>query len=668
MRKDWRLVVVFVLGATTAGTSARVARAADWEPIDPAQLAATKPCVDPEADVEALLWDTWVEEANQGNEPQTRYKHILRLKVFNQRGVDSLKQVEIPFGKDQFVDGVEARTVRPDGTIVELRDKDIFERTLVKASGIKVKVKSFAIPGLVPGAVVDYRWSETHIKEFAHDVVLDLQRNVPVQKVRRHVKPSAIAYNAGYRMSVRWFNQAAPQSEEDRRGFTTFTCTNLPAFKEEPFMPPEHMLRRWMLVYYSQDPDVVPEKFWRKRASRMYDLFKGSRKPSRPVAEALAAAGGAAGSPAETTARLIAFCRSKIKRIDLDSSGLTPDEKKELHENQDSKDTLEHAYGTGGDVIQLFLDLAAAAGLDARVADLPDGDFHTFEPSFASDYFLRALSVAVRAGDGWIFCDPAASYLPPGMLRWQEEGQLALIADPDQLLLIPTPNAEPERSLAKREARLRVSEDGTVEGEVTEEFTGHLASRVKHANDEKSAQEQIEALKEEVKKRQSTAELTEVVFENVKDPEKPLVRRYHVRVPNYAQRTGRRIFFQPSFFEKGSPTTFPASKRQHPVLFPFAWSEQDHVTVEVPAGFSFEQPSMPGGLKSEPVTSYLATARIVNGTTLDYERKFRFGGQGWLFFKADVYPALKVYFDALYDADNHTLTLSQAAAAKPATP
>jgi hypothetical protein len=669
MRKDPVPVVVAFLLATTAGSLARPARAVDWdvEAIEVSQLKATKPSVDPEADVEALLWDTSVEEAQQGNEPQTRYRHFLRLKVYNERGVESLKQVDIPFGNDVFVGDIEARTTRPDGSEIELQGKDVFERTLVKANGLKVKVKSFAIPGLVPGAIVDYHWHETHIKEFAHDVVLDLQRNVPVLKVRHHVKPSEMAQDLGYSMSVRGFNQPVPQGEQDRRGFTTFTYTNLPAFKEEPFMPPEYMLRRWMLIYYSEDSNVQPQKFWRKRAAKLFDSFK-PRKPSRAVQDALAVAGGAASSPAETMSRLMAFCRGKIKRIDLDSSGLTPDERKKLSENEDSDDTLAHAYGTGGDVIRLFLDLAGAAGLDARAASLPDGSFHGFEPGFPNGYFLRSLSVAVRNGDGWLFCDPAATYLPSGMLRWQEEGQIALIGDPDQILLIATPNAEPDRSLARREAKLRVSEDGTVEGEVTEEFTGHLASRLKNANDEKSAAEQTEALKEEVKKRLSTAELSEVVFENVKDPERPLKRRYHVRVPNYAQRTGRRIFFQPSFFEKGAAATFPASKREHPILFPFAWSQEDHVTVEVPPGFTFEQPSMPAGLKSEPVASYSTTARILNGTTLDYARQFKFGGKGSLFFPADVYPALKQFFDALYEADNHTLTLSQGAPAKTAAP
>jgi hypothetical protein len=668
MRKSRRAVFAFLLSAMALGVLAPAGRAADWDPIEPGQLAATKPVVDPSADVEALVWDVWVEDVllNEA-EPQTHYKHQLRLKIFNERGVESQKQVEIPFGNDRFITDVEARTVRPDGTIVELKDGDVFERTLVKAGGVKRKVKSFALPGLVPGAIVDYRWRETRPKAVAHEILLNLQIEVPAQLVRHHVKPMAMVHELGYRMAVRGFNQTVPQGEQDPRGFTVFTYRNVPAFKEEPFMPPEYMLRRWMLIYYTDTPDVVPEKFWRQYARKLYDETK-ARKPSGTVAAVAAEAVGGAATPADKVAKLVAACRTKVKRIDTDTSGFTTDERKRLKENKNSDDTLAHGYGSAWDVTRLFVDLAAAVGLDARVAAVPDGSFHFFDATFPHKYFLRSWDVAVKVNQGWLFCDPAASYLPAGMLSWSEEGQLALIADPEQLFIVPTPNSAPAESVGRREAKLTVSEDGTVEGDVREAFNGHVGDRLREAIDEKSAQERVDALSEDVKERLSTAELSNVVFENVQDAEKPFVRRYHVRVPNYAQRTGKRIFFQPSFFEKGGKPAFPASQRQHPILFPFAWSEEDHVTVEVPLGFTFERPQLPAPLRSEPLASYAATARLVGERTLEYERSFYFGGGGVLYFDAKNYAPLKRFFDLLLASDESILTLSQGAPAKPAGP
>jgi len=57
-----------------------------------------------------------------------------------------------------------------------------------------------------------------------------------------------------------------------------------------------------------------------------------------------------------------------------------------------------------------------------------------------------------------------------------------------------------------------------------------------------------ETLKADVKSRLSTAELTNIVIENVTDSVKPLVYKYHVRVPDMRNATGKRIFLQPAYF------------------------------------------------------------------------------------------------------------------------
>lgn len=663
------LAVSIAITIAAIWLSAPPALAIDWEDISPAQLAATKPRVDPQADVEALLWETWVEDVLLSDrEPQTHFKHRLRLKVFTERGLDTVKQVEIPFGNDTFVLDIDARTVQPDGTIVELKKDDVMERTLVKAGGRKVKVKSFAVPGLVPGAIVDYGWTEHRIKQLANYTRVDLQRDVPVQEVRHYIKPLALLRKLGYTMALRWFQHPATEGIQDRHGYTVFTYYDLPAFQEEPFMPPEYMLRRWMLVYYTESPNATPGRYWAERGRELYEDTKRPGKTDKAVAELAASALGDATTPEAKVARLIAACREKIKRVDLDSSELTPEERKKLKPSKSSEETLRRGYGKAGDVVRLFLDLAQAARLDARVAAVPDASFHVFDPQLADDYFMVARNVAVRNGERWLFCDPTLTDLPAGMLRWQEEGQMALIADPKELLLVPTPVSAPQQSLAKREATLRLAEDGTLEGSVSEVFTGHLARMLKQADSAPSEAERIDELKQEIQRRLSTAEISEVVFENVARPEEPFVRRYHIKVPSYAQRTGKRLFVAPPFFETNGQPAFSAGTRGHPIMFSHGWAESDRVVMEVPSGFSFEQPTMPTPIDSAPVASYQATARIVAGNALEFERQFYFGGGGQLYYPATSYAVVKQFFDALHENDNHALVLNAAEPAAVAVP
>jgi len=88
----------------------------------------------------------------------------------------------------------------------------------------------------------------------------------------------------------------------------------------------------------------------------------------------------------------------------------------------------------------------------------------------------------------------------------------------------------------------------------------------------------------------STAEVSDVSIENAGDSEKPLVYRCHVRVAAYAQRAGRRILFVPDVFRQNAKAVFTATTRKNPVYFPYAETEDDEVTIEIPSDFEFEVP------------------------------------------------------------------------------
>ena len=69
-------------------------------------------------------------------------RHYIRIKIFTDRGREAQSKIDIPYLKDQEISDIAARTIKSDGTIVELKKSDIFDRTIVKASGTKLKAKS----------------------------------------------------------------------------------------------------------------------------------------------------------------------------------------------------------------------------------------------------------------------------------------------------------------------------------------------------------------------------------------------------------------------------------------------------------------------------------------------------------------------------------------------
>src|SRR4029079_15215858 len=248
-------------------------------------------------------------------------------------------------------------------------------------------------------------------------------------------------------------------------------------------------------------------------------------------------------------------------------------ERKKLKDNKSPSDTLKRGMGSGSDIDLLFGALARAAGFDARLALSGNRDDLFFNRELANISFLASSFIAVKVGEQWQYFSPAEMYTSFGMLGWPEESQEALITDPKEPIWTLTSTSKPEHSVEKRTAKLNLLEDGTLEGDVRIEYSGHLGFEKKEYNDDDSPAQREETLRNIVKKQMSTAELSEIKIENVSDPIKPFTYSYHIRVPGYAQRTGKRLFLQPEVFEHGRGSLFPSTNRKYDVYFNYPWSE-----------------------------------------------------------------------------------------------
>lgn len=635
----------------------------DWKPVDPGELALKAPLVEKDADAEALFWEVRVADEVDGGSPRTVLTHYVRIKIFTERGRESQSKIDIPFLNDWSIKDIAARTIKPDGSIIEIKKSDILERIIVKEGGRKIKAKSFAMSGVEPGAIIEYRWREVRNDQLAMYLRLYFQRDVPVQTVRYLIKPLSLP-GFPFGMRVQTFRTQQTPFVKDKNGFYATTMTNVPAFHEEPRMPPEDSVRPWMLIYYSEDRQLIGEKFWKQLGKENFERNKSRLKVNDEVKQAAAAAIGDATDPDQKIERIFEFCRSKIKNVNDDASGMTTEERDKLKENKSPSDTLKRGMGTGFDIDMLFAAMAIAAGFDARVVNMADRSDVFFDKAFSDDYFIRAFDIAVRVGDTWKFYDPASTYVPFGMLRWQEEAQEALLSDPKDPVWVKTPLSPPNKSKEKRIAKLRLDEDGTLEGDVRVEYHGHMAVERKEWDDDDSPAQREETLKESVKSRMSTAELSNISVENVTDPIKPFTYVYKIRVPGYAQRTGKRIFIQPAFFQRGLSSLFSTSARRHAVYFNYPWSEEDEVSIELPAGFTLENADAPSQIASKPISEYTPSLSVTkDGRILIYKRQFYFGGEGNIIFPVESYALLKAYFDTLHKQDNHALVLKQAAAA-----
>src|ERR671919_351753 len=144
-------VVILVFASFNGGSPAVLAVGEEWRPVEAADLALKTPMVEPNADAEAIFWDIRIDD---GGENDLVLNHYVRIKIFTERGRDQYSKIDIPYLSGIKIKDVAARTIKPDGSIVELLKDDIIEKTVVKANGLKLKTKTFAFPGVEPGAII----------------------------------------------------------------------------------------------------------------------------------------------------------------------------------------------------------------------------------------------------------------------------------------------------------------------------------------------------------------------------------------------------------------------------------------------------------------------------------------------------------------------------------
>jgi len=191
-----RSLITFAASALGLLVLTGTARAGDdWKPIEPAHLAMKAPVVEKDADAEVIFWEVRVDDAGDDR----IFNNYIRIKVFTERGKESQSKVDIPYFGDRRITDIAGRTIKPDGSIVDLKKDAIFDRTIVKLSGVKLKARSFAMPAVEVGSIIEYRWKEVRpgaLAALLSYLRLQFQRDIPVQFVKYYLKPTSLG--AGY--------------------------------------------------------------------------------------------------------------------------------------------------------------------------------------------------------------------------------------------------------------------------------------------------------------------------------------------------------------------------------------------------------------------------------------------------------------------------------------
>jgi len=637
----------------------------NWLPISDSDRQLKNSSVEKDAAAEILLWRVHVVDEYLSVGLQRVFYHYIRLKVFDANGKEKLGTVDLPYREPGGIADVSGRTIKADGTIVELDRKAIYKRDLVRAGGRKAKVVSFAMPGVENGAILEYRWKQTQDDNRFRYLRLEFTRDLPVQKVTYFLKPLSNEYVASDQMYIVPFNCKPTPLQQDRDRWAETTVTNVPASVDEPYAPSDPNVQPWALLYYRAAAIRDPQKYWNDEAKKTYNQFKDLLKPNAEQKAAAMQVAAAAKTDDEKIAALTNYLRQHLRNV------LDPDVT-EAERNEFLKKLPEDRQRTSAEIFKsklalpdemnvAFSALAMQVGLDVRPVLVANRNEVAIDVTMLPErYFIDDVALGLKAGDSWKVFSVSPRFLFPGMLPSADQGTSAIVTDSKAAMFMKTQVAPPESSIEVRMANLKLSAEGSLGGDVEEEYTGYRAEEYRLLLARQSPAQREQWAHDRIVRMFPDAEVGSIKIENIDDVLKAVRLTYHLDAPFFGQVTGKRILFHPNAFRRSQAARFSASERRYPVEFPFAWKESDQIRIELPAGYELENAENPGNLSFGEAGGYalsMGATRKGAATELILSRELTFGAKGAIAFPASVYPTLKKIFDEIELRDTHTLSL-----------
>src|SRR5215472_13380616 len=121
-----------------------------WRPVTPQDLSMTAVKESPGAPAVRLYY-SYFKDDNAGF-----VSEYIQIKILTQAGL-KYADAEIPLDPRDSIKELKARTIHPDGTIIDFTGKP-FEKTIVKGHGIKYLAKTLTLPNVTVGSIVEYSY------------------------------------------------------------------------------------------------------------------------------------------------------------------------------------------------------------------------------------------------------------------------------------------------------------------------------------------------------------------------------------------------------------------------------------------------------------------------------------------------------------------------------
>ncbi len=641
------LFVALLLAGAFVHRTRPVAAGDEWQPILQEELKMTSEPKAPGAP--AIVLYRQIDRDDSNSRMPHEYNYV-REKIFTEEGRKSA-DVEIPFVKEnENIHSIKARTIRPDGTIVNF-DGKVYEKEIVKARGFKYLAKTFTLSDVQPGSIIEYHYSTDFHEYRIFDSHWTLSEELFTKRGKYSLKPYG-----EFALQWSWPNglpdgTLPPTKQGDA---IRMDSQNIPAFLVEDDMPPEDTMKfKVDFIYTDGDLEKDPEKFWKKRGKKLNDEAEGFTGKRKAMEQAVAQIVSPTDTPEVKLQKIYARVQ-QMRNTSYERDKTEQERKREKEKEINNVEELwKRGYGNSLQLPWLFLGLARAAGIEAYPVWVSSRSQRFFNPNIMRADDLNSNVVLVKLNGKDLYLDPGSAFTSFGLLPWGETGVRGLKLDKDGGSWVSTPVLDASLSKVERKADLKLNFEGSLEGKLTVTYSGLEAAwrRVEERNEDEAHWKKT--LEDEV--REAIPATIEVELTNKPDwasSAPTLVAQFDLKVPGWISGAGRRALMLVGLFSAPEKHMCEHATRIHPLYFHYASEKLDDVRIDLPAGWQVGSLPQP---KTEDGKVILYSLKVENDKgTLHLERRLR---RDLISLEQKYYPALRNFYQTVRTEDEQQIVL-----------
>ena len=648
------------------------AAAADWPPITPEELALKDLAEQPGAP--AAILDRQ-EVADDTNNFQSTYE---RIKIFNEEG-RKYANVELPYDRSDFaMTDISGRTVHADGQVIPFEGKP-FDKVVLRGKGIKIHVKAFTLPDVQPGSIIEFRYS----LRYGDRTLLAPEWIIQNQLFQKKAGFKFIPFQGGGSVYVQlahgqianqvsWTTflpeQYKPQEHTlPRQGYShnqigywvDLNINNIPAFMNEPFMPPPEVLE-WRVQFYYVVSSKTAEywkdqgKFWNKDVESYLGKKKG-------VSEAVATTLAAIDTPEQKVRKIYDFVSSLENTSYIPSRAAQEKKVLGIKEDQGVEDILRQKSGDHDDLNRLFVAMVRAAGVPAWMMVVPNREYKIFVPELLSMQQFSSEVAIVKLDGKEVFLDPGTKFCPYGLTDWRYSAIKGIRqAEGKGTEIVETPASNYNQAMITRFTRLKIGADGQAEGALGVAYYGLEAMERRREGGKTDAEGRKKLLEDEVKSwLPSNSEVSLTASPAWDTTSESMTVQFQIKTPMVIG-AGKRLLLPLHPFEFNSRARFSASQRTNPIYFYYPSREIDEMHITLPPGLEVENLPTDDGQKLA-YAIYKSEQKPEGPNGIFAKRDLIMGG---LAFPQTMYGEVKGFYDRVKASDDQQAILKAAAHAE----